>query len=34
LNAFPNLDGKILSRDLWDETERESAVSFGSILFN
>jgi len=34
LNTFPNLNGKVLSRELWDETERESAVSFGSILFN
>jgi len=34
LNAFPDLKGKILHRQLWDETERESAVSFGSILFN
>ncbi|GAB5410057.1 MAG: AmmeMemoRadiSam system protein B [Balneolaceae bacterium] len=33
LKAFPNLNGEILSYDLWDERERESAVSFGSILF-
>lgn len=34
LNVFPNLDGKVLSRELWDEAERESAVSFGSIIYN
>ena len=34
MNAFPNLKGEVLSYDLWDESERESAVSFGSILFN
>ena len=34
MNTFPQLKGKILSREIWDETERESAVSFGSILFN
>lgn len=33
MNGFPELKGKILSRELWHETERESAVSFGSILF-
>ncbi len=33
LKAFPNLSGKILSYDLWDERERQSAVSFGSILY-
>lgn len=34
MNAFPDTKGEILSRELWDETERESAVSFGSILYN
>ncbi len=34
LKTFPNLKGEILSYDLWDEREQESAVSFGSIIFN
>lgn len=34
LNAFSDSKGEILSYDVWDEKERESAVSFGSILFN
>ncbi|RNC84448.1 MAG: AmmeMemoRadiSam system protein B [Balneola sp.] len=34
LKTFPGLKGEILSYDLWDEREQESAVSFGSILFN
>ena len=33
LQSMPELKGEILSYDLWDERERESAVSFGSILF-
>lgn len=33
LKIFPNINGKVLSYDLWDERERESAVSFGSILY-
>lgn len=33
LKAFPNQSGDVLSYDLWDERERESAVSFGSVLF-
>lgn len=33
LKTFPNLKGEILSYDLWDEREKESAVSFGSILY-
>lgn len=33
LKTFPGLKGEILSYDLWDEHERESAVSFGSILY-
>ncbi len=33
LNAFPDLKGQQLSYDIWDEKERDSAVSFGSILF-
>lgn len=34
LKAFSQLKGEILSYDIWDETERESAVTFGSILFS
>ncbi len=33
LKAFPDSKGEILSYDIWDESERESAVSFGSILY-
>lgn len=33
INAFSHLKGKILNYDIWDETERDSAVSFGSIVF-
>lgn len=33
LKAFPNLKGHTISYDRWDETERESAVTFGSILY-
>lgn len=33
LKAIPDSSGEILSYDLWDERERESAVSFGSILY-
>lgn len=33
LKAFSNSKGDILSYDVWDETERDSAVSFGSILY-
>jgi AmmeMemoRadiSam system protein B len=33
MNAFSNTKGQVLSYDLWDEKERESAVSFGSILY-
>ena len=32
-NVFPNRSGESLNYHWWDETERESAVSFGSILF-
>ena len=34
LKAFPEISGEILSYDMWDERERESAVSFGSILYS
>lgn len=34
LNLLPDVRGEVLSYDLWDESERESAVSFGSILFS
>lgn len=33
LNAFSNSKGEMLSYDVWNEKERESAVSFGSILY-
>lgn len=33
LRSLPGLKGKILSYDIWDESERESGVSFGSILY-
>ena len=33
LQSMPDLKGDILSYDLWDERERESAVTFGSILY-
>jgi AmmeMemoRadiSam system protein B len=34
LQSMPDLKGKILSYDLWDESERESAVTYGSIVFS
>lgn len=34
LNSMPNLHGKVLNYDLWDEQERDSAVTFGSILYS
>lgn len=34
LKAFPGSKGKILAYDQWDEREKESAVSFGSILYS
>jgi len=34
LNTMPKLKGKVLGYDLWDEREKESAVTFGSILFS
>ena len=33
LNIMPGASGTVLSYDLWDERERESAVSYGSILY-
>ena len=33
LSAMPGLEGRQTSYDLWDERERESAVTFGSILY-
>ncbi len=33
LQTMPNVEGEILSYDLWDERDRESAVTFGSILY-
>ena len=34
LTAFNGIEGKVLNYDVWDEKERESAVTYGSILFN
>lgn len=34
LKSMPGLTGTILNYDLWDERERESAVTFGSILYS
>lgn len=33
LKTFPKLKGSVISYDRWDETERKSAVTFGSILY-
>jgi AmmeMemoRadiSam system protein B len=33
LNVFPEKRGQIISYNRWDETDTESAVSFGSILY-
>ncbi|WP_020404676.1 AmmeMemoRadiSam system protein B [Gracilimonas tropica] len=33
LKTLPGLNGEILTYDIWDESERESGVSFGSILY-
>jgi AmmeMemoRadiSam system protein B len=33
LRGMTELQGEILSYDLWDECERDSAVSYGSILY-
>lgn len=33
LKTLPNLTGEVLTYDIWDEEERESGVSFGSILY-
>jgi predicted class III extradiol MEMO1 family dioxygenase len=33
IKMFPELDGRTLNYHWWDESERESAVSFGSILY-
>lgn len=33
LKAFPDARGRRISYDRWDQTERESAVTFGSILY-
>jgi predicted class III extradiol MEMO1 family dioxygenase len=34
LQVFPDLRGQVLNYDLWNERERESAVTFGSILYS
>lgn len=34
LRTMPDLKGEVLSYDLWDERERESAVTFASILYS
>lgn len=33
LKTIPDLKGEILTYDIWDESERDSGVSFGSILY-
>jgi len=33
LKAFPDLKGQTISYDRWNQTEAESAVTFGSILY-
>lgn len=33
LSAFPETKGELINYHWWDETERESAVSFGSIYY-
>jgi AmmeMemoRadiSam system protein B len=33
IRTFPNLQGRSLNYHWWDEKERESAVSFGSIVY-
>lgn len=33
LKAFPGLNGKKINYHWWDESERESAVSFGSVIY-
>ena len=33
LSSFEGMEGTLHSYDLWDERDRESAVSYGSILF-
>lgn len=34
LKSMPGVSGRVLCYDLWDESERESAVTFGSILYS
>lgn len=34
LKTLPDVTGEILTYDIWDEEERESGVSFGSILYS
>ncbi|TYP94016.1 AmmeMemoRadiSam system protein B [Fodinibius salinus] len=34
LQSMPDLRGSVLSYDLWDQQERDSAVTFGSILYS
>lgn len=33
MRTFPDLQGRSVNYHWWDETERESAVSFGSIVY-
>jgi hypothetical protein len=33
LKTKPDLKGEVLTYDIWDESERESGVSFGSIIY-
>lgn len=34
LSTMPKVEGEVLSYDIWDERARDSAVSFGSILYS
>jgi AmmeMemoRadiSam system protein B len=34
LSCMPDVQGDVISYNLWDERERESAVTFGSILYS
>lgn len=33
LNMFPGIKGELVNYHWWDETDKESAVSFGSVLY-
>lgn len=34
LKMFPEINGELINYHWWDETDKESAVSFGSIIYN